>query len=424
VRAKSPRTFWSIEVKVYMDIIVQKYGGTSLADTQRIRAVAERIAETRKKGYKVLVVVSAQAGMTDMLVKKIREVCPAPHKREADVVLSTGELISIGLLSIAINSLGIPAMSMNSFQAGISTEGDYMRSKISTIKMDVIMSSFKFYDVIILPGFQGVNKNNEITTLGRGGSDITAVALAAALKINEVEIYTDVDGVYTADPRIVKNAQKIDRLTYQEMLEMSGSGAKVLHSRSVELAAKNDLVIKLLSSFNYVKGTDIRKEEDCMEKPSVRAISHNMNEAKITITGVGGDASNIAHIFREISKESINVDIIVQDMENCKSNISFIVSREDYSVAMETVKKICLSLGADEIKGDSHVAKVSVVGIGMKSNPGVAAAVFDVLSNEKISIYMISCSEIKISCIIHEKDTEHAVRSLHRHFFETGAKGA
>jgi aspartate kinase len=401
-----------------MSITVQKYGGTSLADSERVKAVAHRICKSFNNGGKVLAVVSAQSGMTDMLTQKIKEVCNDPHKRESDVVLSTGELISIGLLSIAINNLGVKALSLNSFQAGIFTEGEFTKSKILQINIEKIIKNFEYYDVIIIPGFQGVNENNEITTLGRGGSDITAVALTVSLKLREVEIYTDVDGVYTADPRIIDNPFKINELSYQEMLEMAGSGSKVLHSRSVELASKNEIKIKLLSSFNYNYGTEIKKEELCVEKPAIRAISNTKNESKITIFGISKDPKNIAYIFEEISKENINIDVIVQDLENNKSNISFTLSKEDFEETFEIVKRICKPLNAVDIVGNKNVAKVSLIGVGMKSNPGVAAKVFKTLAEKNIDILMISCSEIKISCIINEKDMENATIELHKNFFE------
>ncbi len=400
-----------------MDIIVQKYGGTSMADAQCVKNVAEKVVNTKRKGNKVVVVVSAPAGMTDDLIKRAKEVCDKPSGRELDMILSTGEQISISLLAMAIKQLGEEAISLTSGQVGIITDGNYNKAKIETINTDKIMKALEDDKVAIVAGFQGVTEDLEITTLGRGGSDTSAVALGVALDAKEVEIYTDVDGVYTADPRIVKNASKIDRITFDEMLEMAGSGAKVLHLRSVELAAKNHLPIHLRSSFTDTMGTYVTEEDDNMEEVLVRGVAHTTNNAKITLSNIDNSSQNIAYIFNEIAKANLNIDVITENyLTKDKITISFTVSEDDYEETLKLCQTLGKTVGAQGIYGDTQVAKVCIIGVGMKTTPGVAARVFSCLAASQVNIDMVSTSDINISCVVKQADYHKAVLAIHHEF--------
>ena len=400
-----------------MEIIVQKYGGTSMADAECIKNVAQKVLRAKKEGKKVVVVVSAPAGMTDDLIRRAKEISAKPSGRELDMILSTGEQISISLLAMAIHEMGEEAISFTSAQVGILTDGVHTKAKIEAINTSKILSELEQDKVVIIPGFQGVTKELEITTLGRGGSDTSAVALGVALKAEEVEIYTDVDGIYTADPRIVPKAHKIETISFDEMLEMAGAGAKVLHLRSVELAAKNNLPIHLRSSFTDTKGTYVVGEDTSMEKVFVRGVAHTTNNAKITIAELKNSSKNIAYIFNEIAKNNINVDVITQNnISKEEITISFTVTEEDYDRALELTKVLAEKVEAKEVSGNIGVAKVCVIGVGMKSTPGVAARVFECLSQNEVEIDLISTSDINITCVIKQEDYSKAVLAIHNEF--------
>jgi len=401
----------------YMDIIVQKYGGTSMADATCIKNVAQKVIRAKKSGKKVVVVVSAPAGMTDDLIRRAKEVNNQPAGRELDMILATGEQVSISLLAMAIIQMGEAAISFTSAQIGIITDGNHNKAKIEVINTDKILRELAQDKVVIVAGFQGVTKELEITTLGRGGSDTSAVAMGVALHATEVEIYTDVDGIYTADPRIVTNAHKIKRISFDEMLEMAGSGAKVLHLRSVELAAKNNLPIHLRSSFTDTTGTYVVGEDISMEKVFVRGVAHTTNNAKITIANVEHSSKNIAYIFNEISKANINVDVITQNyVKKGRVTIAYTVPEEDYDKALTLTQKISEEVGSDNVTGDKNIAKVCVIGVGMKSTPGVAARVFECLSDANVKIDLISTSDINITCVVSASDYNKAVLAIHNTF--------
>lgn len=401
---------------VNMEIIVQKYGGTSMGDSERIKHVASKIVKAKKEGYRVVAVVSAQAGVTDALVQKAKEISKTPCPKELDLMLSTGEQISVALLSMAIKELGEEAVSMNCTKLGILTDARFNDARIQDIKTDNIMDSFKTADIIIATGFQGLTIDNQITTLGRGGSDTSAVAIAAALGASCVDIYTDVDGVFTADPKCVCDAKKIDRMSYQEMIEMSASGAKVLHLRSVVLAAKYHLAIHLRSSFKDMEGTIITEEEN-MENVVVRGVAHSVHHGIISLSEFPGPSKNVAHLFKAIADAGVNVDVITQsEYKNKVCDVSFTVSGDVYPKAFSIAKGVAESYGVKKIKGTDDVARVSIIGIGMKSNPGVAAKVFETLSDEGIEIDMITTSDINISCIVAQKDYAKAVQAIHLAF--------
>lgn len=400
-----------------MALIVQKYGGTSVADADRVKNVAARVAETKREGNQVVVVVSAPAGMTDDLTKRAFAVTSSPRAREMDMLLSTGEQVSISLLAMALHEIGEEAISFTGAQIGIVTDSAHTKAKIKSINSEKIKNELDSGKVVIVAGFQGVTEDMTITTLGRGGSDTSGVALGAALKADSVEIYTDVDGIYTADPRIVKDAKKMNEISYEEMLEMAGAGSKVLHIRSVEIAAKYGIEIHLRSSFAKDKGTIVKEEDENMEKALVRGIAHSKNEAKITITGVPDKPGIAAQIFERIASQNVNVDIIIQNLgNNGKNDISFTVPSSDYAGAVEISNKIVQEVGAEKVVPEEKVGKVSVVGVGMKSHPGVAAKMFGALADAGINIEMISTSEIKIACVIKESDIDEAVRVLHNKF--------
>ena len=413
-----------------MALIIQKYGGTSVADAERVKEVAKRVVRYKKAGHDVIVVVSAPAGMTDFLMKRAYELSDTPDKRELDMLLTSGEQISIASLAIAIADLDEKAVSLNAFQVNFKTTSVHTKAKIIDIDTQIIQEKLNEGNVVIFAGFQGITENNEITTLGRGGSDTTAVALGAALNADEVEIYTDVDGVYTADPRIVKNARKLETISYQEMLELAASGAKVLHPRSVEIAAKYGIKIHLRSSFDDSEGTIVQYEEienekidtegETMEKVKISGITSSKNEGRITLFGVPDKPGIAAKVFSRLAKEKINTDIILQSSSINKelNNISFTVKSDDLKEAVAISEQIKEKIGAEGVSFEEKIAKVSVVGIGLKSHYETTSEIFDTLAENNINIDMISCSEINVSCIISEKDVDKAVTALHKKFIE------
>jgi len=400
-----------------MALIVQKYGGTSVGDVDRIKNVARRVTQARAAGHDVVVVVSAMAGETDRLIGLAQKMAERPDERELDVILATGEQVSIGLLSLAIQGLGYRGRSFTGSQVRIQTDDVHTKARIVSIDADRVRQALAEGEIAIVAGFQGVSAEDEITTLGRGGSDLTAVAMAAELAADVCEIYTDVDGVYTADPNIVPEARKLDRISYDEMLELASLGAKVLQTRSVEYA-KNYLVpVHVRSSFNDNPGTMVVKEDAAMEKVVVSGIAYNKQEAKITITRVADRPSIAATLFGRVAEANIVVDMIVQNIgQDGSTDISFTVPKTDYAHTQEIVRAMVKEIGADKVIGDDKIAKVSIVGVGMRTHSGVAAKMFETLGREKINILMISTSEIKISCVIEAKYTELAVRVLHEAF--------
>lgn len=406
-----------------MALIIQKYGGTSVANAERVKEVAKRVLKYKKEGHDVIVVVSAPAGTTDSLIKRAYEISDTPSKRELDMLLTSGEQISIASLAIAVEALGGKAVSLNAFQVKFKTTEDYTKAEILDIDTELIEEKLFEGNVVVFAGFQGITENNDITTLGRGGSDTTAVALGAALNADEVEIYTDVDGVYTADPRVVKNPKKLEYISYQEMLELAVSGAKVLHPRSVEIAARYGINIHLRSSFDDSTGTivtDEKKGENSMEKVKIIGVTSSKNEGKITLMGVPDKPGIAAKVFSTLAKSKINTDIILQSSSINKefNNISFTVKTEDFKEALNVSEKLKDELGAQGVIHEEKIAKVSVIGIGLKTHYETTAEIFDTLAENGINIDMISCSEINVSCIIKEEDIEKAVKALHEKFIE------
>ncbi|HSB68123.1 MAG TPA: aspartate kinase [Candidatus Methylomirabilis sp.] len=400
-----------------MALIVQKYGGTSVGDVERIQNVARRVTGARKAGHDVVVVVSAMAGETDRLIGLAHKVAERPNERELDVILATGEQVSIGLLSLAIQGLGFRARSFTGGQVRIQTDDVHTKARIVSIDAERVRQGLAEGEVAIVAGFQGVSAEDEITTLGRGGSDLTAVAMAAALDADVCEIYTDVDGVYTTDPGIVPEARKLPRISYDEMLEMASLGAKVLQTRSVEYAKNYGVAVHVRSSFNDNPGTMVIKEDAAMEKVVVSGIAYNKQEAKITVTRVADRPGIAATLFGRVAAANIVVDMIVQNIsQDGLTDISFTVPKADYAKAMEIVRGVTKEMGADKVIGDDRIAKVSIVGVGMRTHSGVAARMFESLGREKINIQMISTSEIKVSCVIEAKYAELAVRVLHEAF--------
>ncbi len=400
-----------------MALIVQKYGGTSVGDVERIRNVARRVVDTRAAGHAVVVVVSAMAGETDRLIGLAQRLSARPNERELDVILATGEQVSIGLLSLALQELGCPARSFTGGQVRIQTDDVHTKARIVSIDAERVRQALKTGEVAIVAGFQGVSAEDEITTLGRGGSDLTAVAMAAALQADVCEIFTDVDGVYTADPNIVPEARKLHRISYDEMLELASLGAKVLQTRSVEYAKNYGVPVHVRSSFNDRPGTLVVKEDASMEKVVVSGIAYNKQEAKITVTRVADRPGIAAALFGRIAEANIVLDMIVQNVsQDGSTDISFTVAKADYPKALEIVQRVAKEIGADKAIGDDKIAKVSIVGVGMRTHSGVAARMFAALGKEQINIQMISTSEIKVSCIIEAKYMELAVRVLHETF--------
>ncbi len=400
-----------------MALIVQKYGGTSVGDVERIKNVARRVTQTKRAGHDVVVVVSAMAGETDRLIALAQQVAPCPDEREMDVILATGEQVSIGLLSLALQACGARARSFTGAQVRIQTDDAHTKARITSIDAERVRQALREGEIAIVAGFQGVSSEDEITTLGRGGSDLTAVAMAAAVTADVCEIYTDVDGVYTADPNIVPEARKLPRISYEEMLELASLGAKVLQTRSVEYAKNYDVPVHVRSSFNDHPGTMVVKEDVRMEKLVVSGIACNKQEAKITVTRVADRPGIAAGLFGRVAEANINVDMIVQNVsQDGTTDISFTVPRTDCQRAMEITRAWAREIGADKVFGDDKIAKVSIVGVGMRTHSGVAARMFETLAKEQINIQMISTSEIKISCVIDAKYGELAVRVLHEVF--------
>ncbi|MCT4542512.1 MAG: aspartate kinase [Vallitalea sp.] len=397
-------------------LIVKKFGGSSVANKERVYNVAERILEDYKKGHKVVVVLSAQGDTTDELITKAKEINPNPSRREMDMLLTTGEQQSVSLMAMALQNLGFPAISLNAFQVKMNTTSVYSNARLKGIDSERINAELERKNIVLVTGFQGVNKYDDITTLGRGGSDTTAVALAAALKADKCEIFTDVDGVYTADPRIVKNAIKIDEITYDEMLELASLGAKVLHNRSVELAKKYGVELVVRSSLTKAEGTIVR-EECKMEKMLVSGVAADENVARVAVIGIKDEPGKAFELFSILSKNNINVDIILQSIgRNNTKDISFTISRDSLEETKDILESNLGRISAQKIEYDDKVSKVSIVGAGMVSNPGVASLMFESLYDAGINIKMISTSEIKISVLINEKYTERALNAIHDGF--------
>lgn len=398
-------------------LIVQKYGGSSVANTERVLNVARRVIETYKKGNDVVVVLSAQGDTTDDLIAKANEITSKPSRREMDMLLCTGEQQSVALMAIAIKSLGCPAISLNSVQTGIVSTSTYGNARIKVIKTERIVNELENRRIVIVTGFQGINKHEDMTTLGRGGSDTTAVALAAALNADLCEIYTDVDGIYTADPRIVKDARKLDEISYDEMLELASLGAKVLHNRSVELAKKYNVKLVVRSSLNNNEGT-IVKEESKVEKMLVSGVASDADISRVSIIGVDDVLGKAFSIFSLLAKEKISVDIILQSVGIVpgKKNISFTVNNDDLERCLNVLEGNKEVLGVEKILHDGNVAKVSIVGAGMATNPGAASLMFEALYDANVNIDLISTSEIKISVLVDKRDVDIAVRSIHEKF--------
>jgi len=401
-----------------MPIVVQKYGGTSVGTTERIRSVADRIVRAREAGNDVVVVVSAMGDSTDELLAMAADITPAPEPRELDMLLTAGERITMSLLAIAVNARGCRAASYTGSQAGIITDTQHGKAKIVEIRPKRILESLQAGNVVILAGFQGLSTEYDITTLGRGGSDTTAVAMAGALDAEVCEIYTDVAGVFTADPRIEPGARKIDRISYEEMLELAAAGAKVLGLRSVEYARRHGVRLHVRSSFGDEPGTWVVEDEDGMlESALIRGVALDVEEAKVTLDEVPDRPGVAAAIFKAVAAEGINVDMIVQNVSHDgRTDLSFTVPRADLPRLEVVVSSIVADIGAMRFQTDDDIAKLSLVGAGMKSNPGVAADMFDALAAEGINIEMISTSSIRISCIIRSADAERAMQTIHRRF--------
>ena len=400
-----------------MALIVQKYGGTSVGTIEKIKNVAKRVARTKARGNDVVVVVSAMSGETNRLLGLAHQISELPNERELDVVAATGEQVTIGLLAIALAEMGCKAKSFCGFQIPVLTDAAYVKARIRKIRGATITEALKDGYVAVVAGFQGIDDSGSITTLGRGGSDTSAVAVAAALKADVCEIYTDVDGVYTTDPNICTDARKLDRISFEEMLELASLGAKVLQIRSVEFGMKYGVRIHVRSSFNDHPGTIVTTEEEIMETAVVSGVAYSKNEAKITVVKVPDRPGIAAKIFRPLSEANIVVDVIVQNVSVTGfTDLTFTIGRTDFRKAMQITEKAAKEVGAERIVGDDKIAKVSIVGLAMRSHSGVALKVFETLSAEGINILGISTSEIKISVLIEEKYTELAVRVLHAAF--------
>lgn len=400
-----------------MALLVQKFGGTSVGTVERIRAVAQRVKATRDAGHDVVVVVSAMSGETDRLTKLAQDLAERPAARELDVLLATGEQVTIALLAIALEQAGQPARSYTGPQVAIRTDSVHNKARIQHIDDGRIRDELAAGRVVIVAGFQGSDEAGNITTLGRGGSDTTAVAVAAALKADECQIYTDVDGVYTTDPRVEPHARRLAKITFEEMLEMASLGSKVLQIRSVEFAGKYAVPLRVLSSFGDGPGTLISLEEKSMEQPIISGIAFNRDEAQLTVIGVPDHPGIASAILGPIGAANIEVDMIVQNVaSDGNTDFTFTVHRRDFNAALELLREIASQLGAKDVRGDNNIVKVSLVGVGMRSHAGVASKTFATLARENINIRMISTSEIKISVVIDSKYLELAVRSLHKDF--------
>jgi aspartate kinase len=400
-----------------MSVIVQKYGGTSVGNPERILNVARRVLETRRAGHGVVVVVSAMSGVTDNLIQLAQQVAPRPTEREMDVLLATGEQTTIALTAMAINGLGGEAVSLTGAQAGIVTDGVHTRAKIANLTPRRILTLLQKGKIVIVAGFQGESFEGQITTLGRGGSDLTAVALAAAIRADLCQIFTDVDGVYTADPRLVTRARKIPEISYDEMLEMASLGSKVMQSRSVEFAKKFGVVFEVRSSFNQERGTIVKEESSSMEKVVIRGVSVDRRQAKVTITQVPDQPGRASRIFTEIAANNVNVDMIVQNVSaDGTTDISFTTHADEMAKIETFLGPVVQEIGAHGFLARGGIAKLSVVGIGMRSHSGVAARMFEMLGNAGVNIQMISTSEIKISVIVDEARVDEAATIVHAGF--------
>ena len=398
-------------------LIVQKYGGSSVENIEKIVNVAKRVVSYKNKGYDIVVVVSALGDTTDELLGLASKITKVPSERELDMLVSTGEQVSVALLAMAVHKFGKEAISFTGTQVGIITDSSHTKARIIDVNTRRIREELKKGKIVIVAGFQGVNVDQEITTLGRGGSDMTAVALAKVLGASVCEIYTDVEGVYTADPRLVKDAKKLDRVSYEEMLELASLGAQVLQARSVEVASKFNIPLHIRSSFSKKDGTFITKEVRAMEDVLVSGVTLNKDEAKVTVCDVPDKPGIAARIFSEIARGNINVDMIIQNISRTGStDVSFTVIAADLNKTLRLMRKVVKSIGAKGVTFDKGIAKVSVVGMGMRSHSGVAAKMFKAMASKRINIEMISTSEIKISCVVRKKKGEEAVRILHKAF--------
>ena len=399
-------------------LIVQKYGGTSVGNPERIKNVARRVVRTREEGHDVVVVVSAMSGETDKLINLAGQVSDNPDPREMDMLVSTGERVTIALLAMAIQALGYKAQSFTGRQAGIISDSVHTKARIEKITGERVKCALREGKIAVVAGFQGITEtSDDVTTLGRGGSDLSAVAVAAALKADLCDIYTDVDGVYTTDPNMVPQARKLDKISYDEMLELASLGAKVLQTRSVEFAKKYNVPVRVLSSFNDNPGTLVTKEDSDMEKVVVSGVAYDKNQVKVTVQGVPDKPGVAARIFNTVSDNNVVVDMIIQNIgEGGLTDMSFTVPKTDSKKIMEVMKKVVTEIGAKDVNIQDDIAKISIVGVGMRSHSGVAAKMFSALAKEGINIMMISTSEIKISCVIDAKYTELAIRVLHEAF--------
>ena len=400
-----------------MAVIVQKYGGSSVADAQKIMNVARRVAETTAGGHRLVVVVSAMGKTTDSLVALAHQITPTPDPRETDMLLATGEQVTIALLAMALHSLGFKARSFTGAQVSLVTDAAHTKARIMRIGGERVRAALEAGEIVIVAGFQGVSPDNEITTLGRGGSDLTGVALAAALPADVCEIYTDVDGVYTADPNVVPDARKLPRISYDEMLEMASLGAKVLQSRSVEFAKKYGVPVHVRSTFKADPGTLVTREDSGMEEAVVTSVTHDRNQAKVSILRVPDRPGVAAQVFGAVADQNIVVDMIVQNISRDGfTDMSFTLPRGDRARAVAALEDVARRVGAEGVQFNDRVAKISIVGVGMRSHSGVAARMFAVLSKEGVNIQMISTSEIAVSCVVDDKYAELAVRALHEAF--------
>jgi aspartate kinase len=398
-------------------LIVQKYGGTSVGNPERIKNVAKRVVRTKEEGHDVVVVVSAMSGETDKLISLASQVSDCPDPRELDMLVSTGERVTIALLAMAIQALGHKAQSFTGRQAGIISDSVHTKARIEKITGERLKHALQDGKIAVVAGFQGINEQSDVTTLGRGGSDLSAVAVAAALKADVCDIYTDVDGVYTTDPNMVPQARKLDKISYDEMLELASLGAKVLQTRSVEFAKKYKVPVRVLSSFNDNPGTLVTREDPDMEKVVVSGVAYDKNQVKVTVVGVPDKPGVAAKIFNEISNNNVIVDMIIQNVgEGGLTDMSFTVPKTDSKKIHDVMKKIVAEVGAKGVAVKEDIAKISIVGVGMRSHSGVAAKMFSAMAKEGINIMMISTSEIKISIVIDAKYTELAVRVLHETF--------
>jgi len=399
-----------------VSLVVQKFGGTSVADPDRIRAVADHIVRTRRQGHDVVVVVSAMGKTTDDLLRLAHDVAPEPPGRELDMLLTAGERISMALLCMAIDGYGVPAASFTGSQAGIVTDTTHGKARILEVRGDRLREALTAGQIAVVAGFQGVSIDRDVTTLGRGGSDTTAVALAAVLKADVCEIYTDVAGVYTADPRVVPSARRLPSVSYEEMQEMAATGGRVLALRSVEFARNHGVMLHVRSSFTWEPGTWVQ-EEGAVEQAIVSGVTHDTSEAKLTITEVPDRPGIAARLFRALADEAVNVDMIVQNVSTGgATDISFTVPKADLAAAMRVTQALAPEIGAKAVIPDAEIARVSLVGAGMKTHPGVAAQMFEVLADEGVNIEMISTSSIRISCVVRAQDVERAVQALHAAF--------